>query len=138
MLRPWLLFADSLSSSNSLHHTLTWLNLGGDGGFDMTLLLEVLVRCVNLRDLGMYGVTTDGLELKTSPPWVCKLWRLILSIESYGGCPVLTKFALSFMEQLGLQTGLTPLDLRSDDGDNELIGDSPYLQLILDPKRGLG
>lgn len=104
----------------------------------MTLLLEVLVRCVNLRDLGMYGVTTDGLELETSPPWVCKLWRLILSIESYGGRPVLTKFALSFMEQLGLQTELTPLDLRFNDGDNELIGDSPYLQLILDPKRGLG
>ncbi|KAI9236471.1 MAG: hypothetical protein BYD32DRAFT_418709 [Podila humilis] len=73
MLRPWLLSADSLSSLNCLHHTLTGLDLGGDGGFNMTLLLEVLARCVNLRDLGMYGVTTDGLELDTSPPWVCKL-----------------------------------------------------------------
>ncbi|KAG0342645.1 hypothetical protein BG000_002852 [Podila horticola] len=136
-VRPWLLSADSRVWPNSLHRTLTGLDIGGDDEFDMALLLEVLATCVNLQDLHAYGVTTDGLELETSPPWMCKLRELRLGIESYDERPVPTKFALSFMKQLGLQTDLSLLVLRFDDGENTVC-DSPFLQLTVDRKRGLG
>lgn len=137
ILRPWL----SFESPHHLCHVLISLKFTV---IAMPSLMQILRSCPNLHTVCAPWVTINGHEPETCPVWAgraLQVLRLGLSPRKYYNQAAQPSFesasriAPSFMMQLGRQEHLRELQLQL--GYNYSCASSPFLELSLDPTRGL-
>ncbi|KAF9322352.1 hypothetical protein BG003_000023 [Podila horticola] len=150
---PSILPPGNMYPTQCLRHALVevyFQNARSNQG-SMSYLLDLLASCPNLQVLRFNHVYINGSEPTACPPWSTYQLRSLslgLYVEVAANDNISTeeavalatasadRIALEFMDQLGRQTDLRELQMQFNSSANP--GPSPFLDLAVGPKNGLG
>ncbi|KAG0029463.1 hypothetical protein BGZ82_007951 [Podila clonocystis] len=150
---PSILPPGKMYPTQCLRHALVevYFQNGRSNQGSMSYLLDLLTSCPNLQALRANYIYINGSEPTPCPPWSTYQLRSLslgLLIEGFGTDSITLeaavalatasadRIALAFMDQLGRQTDLRELQLQFNNRNN--CGPSPFLDLAVGPKNGLG